>query len=146
MCKDKIDDPPKTSTLPIDKRDLFVGTYKVISETPNYSFTCSKFDTLNQTWLRFNNVCNLFNMEFNEFQNVGDINQLTGVPVFFPIRDKYNNRWSFGLYANDTIRNVNRIVNDTLRLYYGIQNTPWYGEDDTTYFNQKILMVAVREQ
>jgi len=136
---------PIISNGPIDKRDLFVGTYKVISDTPNYYFTCSKFDTLNQTWVRLNNVCNLFNMEFNEYQNVGEINQLSGLPAYFPIRDKYNKRWSFGVYSNDSVRNVNRIVNDTFRLYYRLQNTPWYGEDNTFYVDKMTLMVAVKE-
>ena len=146
MCKDKIDDPPKPSTLPIDKRDLFLGTYKVISDTPNYYFTCTKFDTLGQTWVRLKNICNLFNMEFNEYQNVGEINQLSGLPAYFPIKDKFNKRWSFGVYANDSIRNVNRIVNDTFRLYYRLQNMPWYGVDKTSYLNKMFLLVAVREQ
>jgi len=146
MCKDKIDDPPKLPTLPIDKRDLFVGTYKVISDTPNYYFTCSKFDTLdNQTWIRFNNFCNLFNMEFRVYDNVFDKNELQ-FPLYFPIIDKFKNRWSFGVYFSDSIYNNNKIVNDTFRIYYRLHNTPWHTQDDTVYMNKLFPMVAVREQ
>ncbi len=145
MCKHTNVEPPKTRAGPTDKRDLFVGTYKVISETPNYYFTCSKFDTLDkQTWVRFHNICNLFNMEFNVFLSNGFANQLTGIPSYFIIIDKFHDRWSFGVYGNDSIRNVNRIVNDTFRMYYRLHNTPWH-QFDTAYMDKYFLMVAVRD-
>jgi len=128
-----------------DIRDNFIGTYSVISETPNYIFTISKVDSMQQQWFKIKNICNLFDMVFVAQQDYTPKNFL-GFPTYFPIIDKFNNRWDFGVYSNDSIRNVNLIVNDTFRLYYRIQNTPWHIDDDTTYFNKKFLMVAVRNK
>ncbi|MDI1234614.1 MAG: hypothetical protein PSX81_10055 [bacterium] len=142
-CKDN--PPSPINPVSTDKRDLFTGNYKVISENPNYYFKCSKFDTLNQTWIRFNNICNLFNMEFMVNENAFDKNVLQ-FPLYFPISDKFENRWSFGVYTNDSTYNNNKIVNDTFRIYYRLHNTPWHTADDTAYIDKYYLMVAVKQK
>ena len=139
-------DEPPPIVEDTDRRTQFVGTYKVIDANPNYYFTINKLDTLGQTWLSIKNFANLFDFKYRSLKNLDPSNRLD-FQSFFPIIDhKFKHQWSFKVYGNDTIRNTSLLVNDTLRVYYRIHNTPWYGEDDTTYIDKYILKTAVKQK
>jgi hypothetical protein len=138
-------DEPPPIVEDIDRRTQFVGTYRVNNVSEPYTFTISKLDTLEQTWVRVNNFANMFDIKFKMNQNENPKNEIT-FPSYFPIIDtKFNHKWSFAVYGNDTIRSNSLLVNDTLRIYFRVHNTPWYGEDDTTYTDKYELHIGVKQ-
>jgi hypothetical protein len=57
-------DEPPPIVEDTDRRTQFVGTYKVNNVSEPYTFTISKLDTLEQTWVKVNNFANMFDMKF----------------------------------------------------------------------------------
>jgi hypothetical protein len=138
-------DEPPPIVEDTDRRTQFVGTYRVNNVSEPYTFTISKLDTLEQTWVRVNNFANMFDFSFLVNKSTTPTNSL----VFDnnnPILDnKFKHKWWFGVYSNDTIMNNLLLVNDTLRIYFRVHNTPWYGEDDTTYTDKYELHIGVKQ-
>ena len=138
-------DEPPPIVEDTDRRTQFVGTYRVNNVSEPYTFTISKLDTLEQTWVKVNNFANMFDFKFKINQNENPKNIIV-FPSYFPIEDnKFKHKWDFGVTGNDTIIDNCLLINNQLSVYFRLRNTPWFGIDDTIYINKNELHIDVKQ-
>lgn len=129
-----------------DRRDQFVGTYRVVNTNPQYEYEISKLDSNGQAWMRVKNFANLFDMKYR-FEDITIPNNILNFEAYDagdPIRDKYNNRWTFAVYHNPSIPDNALLHQDTLKVYFRIQNALWWFDDDTVAIDKYYLHTAVK--
>lgn len=88
----------------------------------------------------------MFDFKFLLHQNYEPKNKIF-FGNYFPIIDtKFKHKWDFSSsYPNDTIPNFNLLINNKLNIYIRLRNTPWWGEDDTTYIDNFELHTAIKQ-
>lgn len=59
------------------------------------------------------------------------------------LHDSINNRWNIFGFGSDGI--VNTFRNDTIVFYFEKQNTPYWWNDGTQYFNGNLKQIAVKQ-
>jgi hypothetical protein len=140
--KDEKDCPPASND--VDGRDQFAGQYNVFDTNGvfQYAMEIMKANDPGKDSLFVVNWGGRFDLYIQHHD--GDLtNGLNLIPPF-PSYDHEGNRWAF-FADNDAVFNSNKLVNDTLRLSYLIDNIAFYFEDGFPYFSGSFREYGVKQ-
>jgi hypothetical protein len=137
--------------------EKFIGTYNVTKmdngETYYMSITHLGMDTLDNgaiiDSLLIMNYGDLFEEVIYFSSNGGySDNRIIKFPTNWPTIDKFGYRWAFWVNSQDTLTPEleNTLVNDTLLLYFTLNNIAFYFEDGVPYYECQCKHLAVKVQ
>jgi hypothetical protein len=147
-------DPECNPVLPPAPKcwEKFVGDYIVYDTVNNidYTMNISHFATTNinggvDDTLVLSNFGNKFDFKYHFTCGAEPNILLYNAP--FPCFDHSNKRWSL-TRANDdsaTVKVENEILNDTLLLYFRIDNIAFYAADTVPYYSAYLKHIAVKQ-
>lgn len=146
----KKDKTPKQEPDPAPtKWELIPGHYKVYDSTGVYIYEMDISHTSGLNiygvpidTLHFMNFDGQFDLKIRQsnFSNFPDM-ITTGSQT--AILDSINNRWDLFCYSPDSV--YNNFRNDTILFYFQKQNTPYWWNDGTQYFNGNLKHIAVKQ-
>lgn len=138
-------DPPKPNVSIKDRRDQFIGFYKVKHGNYYYTLFVDKLDSVGKQFIIVKNFNNNFN--FITFFD-GGLLPYNYLDMHFPY-PAYTNfnrkRFAISYNNNDTIPNLNLLVNGRINLYYEIHNAPWWGEDWIPFKDSFYYDIAIKQ-
>lgn len=140
--KDDEDCPSGPTTL--DGRDQFVGQYSVYDTNGTYLYAMeiAKSAGLGADSLFVINWGNHF--DFWVFHdNEDQTNQFNIIPPF-PSYDNLGHRWAFSQEPDPEFMS-SRLINDTLRMSYLIDNIAFYFDDGVPYFSGSFREYGVKQ-
>jgi len=127
----------------IDGRQKFTGIYDVYDTLGNwnYEMEISLHPGLGIDSLRIDNWADNFIVYCQ--QDAGDQSNLLDFGLYFGIQDSQGKRWALYRESDDSFM-ANRLVNDTLRMAYSLNNIAFYTADGVPYFSQSYREYAVK--
>lgn len=149
-CKE---DEPITPT-PVTPKcwEKFVGDY-IVYDTANslsYNMTITQFSTPNtnggvEDTLVISNFANKFDFKYHF--TCGSNPNLLGFNPPFPSYDHSNKRWSLTKVDDDssTAKIENQLKNDTIILYFNLDNIAFYFPDGVPYYSANQKHIAVKQ-
>jgi len=151
-CHPSKDETPTPITPVPPCWEKFVGNY-IVHDTANnviYTMNIAHKDTLQSSGskldsLIFTNYGNKFNFRVS-FLCQSDANVLR-FAAGFPEYDHNNKRWAFSVNTDDTTTTKieNQFKNDTIILYYNINNIAFYYNDGVPYYSRNLKHIAVKQ-
>lgn len=92
------------------------------------------------------NYGNMFNLRLG-FLCQSDANLLYFSTGVFPNYDHNNKRWAFSINSDDTTttKYENQLKNDTIILYFKMDNIAFYYYDSVPYYSANIKHIAVKQ-
>jgi hypothetical protein len=119
---------------PVDGRDKFVGQYKVYDTTGVYLYSMEIMKTSGSSGIDSVYVVN-WGDRFNLYvqHDDGNATPFLNLAPPFPSLDHAGRRWAF-FAESDPVFQTNKLVNDTLRMSYVINNIAFYAEDGVPFF------------
>ncbi len=148
----KKDEHVSTTITPPPCWQKFVGTYSVKDTANNigYVMTIAHFSTPNtnggaEDTLVVTNFANKFDFKYH-FTCYSDSN-FWGYNPPFPCYDHFNKRWSLSINPDDTItkKYENQLKNDTIILYFNLDNIAFYYPDGVPYYSANQKHIAVKQ-
>lgn len=135
--------PTGTSSQP-DGRDQFTGQYEVFDTNGTYLYSMEilKATGDGQDSLFVVNWGGRFDI-YIQHDNGDQSNGLNLIPPF-PALDHYGHRWAF-FADNDSDFDSNKLINDTLRLSYLLDNIAFYFDDGVPYFSGSFREYGVKQ-
>ena len=135
--------------------DKFIGTYNVtkLENGDSYQMTISHIGSEvleNEAILDSLQVVNygdLFDLVIYFGSNGGYSDERVFIPIGGnPISDKFDERWAFWVNAPDTTTEEleNTLVDDTMLLYFGINNVAYYIDDGVPFYECECKPLAVK--
>lgn len=132
--------------------EKFVGNY-IVSDTANnitYNMNITHTEYIEPSGnvldsLIITNYANRFNLKVG-FGCRTDPNILRFSPPY-PSKDHWNKRWSFTINTDDSTTSIyeNRLTNDTMVLYYRLNNIAFYFSDSVAYYAADEKHIAVKQ-
>ena len=143
-CRKEDQECPTIPTPPVDGRDQFVGQYQVFDTNGTflYSMEIMKANDPGNDSLFVVNWGGLF--DFYVRHENGDQSPFLNYIPPFPSLDHNGHRWAF-FQEDDTAFIANRLVNDTLRMSYLIDNIAFFFDDGVPYFSSSFREYGVKQ-
>ena len=148
----------KKPTIVAPKRpkcwEVFIGDYKVYDTSNNLKYTM-KIDHksfVEKTGnvidsLYINNYGNKFNMR-SGYVCPTDSRSILKFWIPFPMFDKTAKRWSLSINDDDASTSIyeNQFINDTIVLFYKLDNIAFFYPDSVPYLSENIKEIAVKQK
>lgn len=151
-CRPKKDETPTPIIPPPPCWAKFVGNY-IVHDTANnviYTMSIAHKDTLQSSGSKIDsliitNYGNKFNFRVG-FLCQSNANVLD-FGAGFPAYDHNNKRWAFWVNTDDTTtaRIENELKNDTIILYFNINNIAFYYNDGVPYYSKNLKHIAIKQ-
>ena len=131
-----------------------VGNYVVYDTTNhiNYNMSIIHKDSI-QTQLGYANLDSLIITNYGNRFNLRVGYMCYNLPNILravcgnPVIDHNNKRWSLSIHADDptTTKIENQLKNDTIILYFNMDNIAYFSTDGVPYFSGDIKHIAVKQ-
>src|ERR1035437_1706542 len=151
-CHHKKDETPAPITPVPPCWEKFVGNYTVHDTANNviYAMNIAHKDTMQSSGSKLDsliitNYGNKFNFRVG-FLCQSNANVLD-FGAGFPAYDHNNKRWAFWVNTDDTTtaRIENELKNDTIILYFNINNIAFYYNDGVPYYSKNLKHIAIKQ-
>ncbi len=150
----KKDDPIDCEEQPEEEQwERFVGDYVVYDTLDNYLYDMSishfysdaEGNGFGTDSVLIENYAGMFDIRY-KFSYTFD-EDLFGIGIIDPLLDYAGNRWYFSSWYDDEDTPVreNKLINDTINLFYLQDNTPYYLEDGVPFENCECREIAVKQ-
>lgn len=145
-CKKKQQSEP---TPILTKWDMVPGHYKVYDSTGVFIYEMeiihtsgiNEYGGTNDT-LQFIDFDGQFNLTIGQ-SNFSNFPDMVSTGSQTAIVDTNGNHWDLYCYSPDYV--YNNFRNDTIVFYFRKQNMPYWWNDATPYFNEKLKHIAVKQ-
>lgn len=136
---------PSGQPAPVDGRDKFVGQYNVYDTTGGYIYSMEIMKSSGTSGIDSLYVVNWGN-RFNLYvqHDNGNMTGFLNIVPPFPSFDHLGRRWAF-FAQSDSVFQTNKLVNDTLRMSYTINNIAFYAQDGVPFFESSYREYGVKQ-
>lgn len=134
-CRKDEECPTDDPYVQVDGRDQFVGIYDVYDTNGVYQYqmTINKLNDEGKDSLFILNWGNRFDLGIRHED--GDYQDALNFGIYWGVYDHDSNRWALAKHWDPEFMS-DRLINDTLRLCYSIDNIAFYVDDGVSYFSQ----------